>query len=321
MSSGSVEAGGLRGLLFSPVVVGSRRLPSVGLVLLAAIGAVLLTVIATAEWSHLNDEYAYWQAGARLWAGQPLYDATAAPNTPYAYWYPPPFAQVLAPLTAFVSADAFVVAWTALLLACLWWLGGRDVLVALALVAFLPVAVELRVRNVHLVIAVLAVLALRRSWAFWIPAAALKITPALGVAYLAAAGRWRDATKVAIAGLVVLGVSAVVSPGPWREFLDVVGARAGTDGGSLVPIPFALRLAAGVALTIVAGRLAARAAARGTSARAGEALLVVALVIANPTLWATAFSMLIAIWPLWRTEARSVAPGPAREPVRDGAPA
>ena len=321
MSSASAEPGGIRGLLVSPMVVGTRRLPSIGLVVLAAVGAVLLAVIATAEWSHLNDEYAYWQAGARLWAGQPLYDATAAPNTPYAYWYPPPFAQVLAPLTAFVSADAFAVAWTVLLLACLWWLGGRDPLVAFAFIAFLPVAVELRVRNVHLVIAVLAVLALRRSWAFWIPAAALKITPALGIAYLAAAGRWRDAAKVSIAGLAVLGVSVALSPGPWREFLDIVGGRAGTDGGSLFPIPFALRLAVGAGLTVAAGRLSARALARGTSARDGEALLIVALVVANPTLWATAFSMLIAIWPLWRTPATPAPAVAAPQTIIGGAPA
>jgi peptidoglycan/LPS O-acetylase OafA/YrhL len=53
--------------------------------------------------------------------------------------------------------------WIVLLLACLWWLGGRDPLTAVALIAFLPVAVELPARNIHLVLAVLAVLALRRS--------------------------------------------------------------------------------------------------------------------------------------------------------------
>lgn len=281
--------------------IGSRRLPPIGLVVAAAIGAVLLAVVATAEWTQLNDEYAYWQAGARLWAGEPLYDPTAAPNTPYAYWYPPPLAQVLAPLTAVLSADAFAIVWTALLLTCLWWLGGRNVLVALALVAFLPVAVELRVRNVHLLIAVLAVLALRRSWAFWIPATALKITPVLGVAYLAAAGRWREALKVAVFGGLVLLVSVALGPAAWRDFLEVVGARAGTDGGSWLPIPFALRFAAGAGLAIVAGRMAASALARGVSARSGEALLIVALVVANPTLWATALSMLVAIVPLWRS--------------------
>src|SRR6185369_1630001 len=180
---------------------------------------------------------------------------------PYAYWYPPPLAQVLAPLTAFVSADAFSVLCTALLLICLWWLGGRNLLVALALIAFLPVAVELRVRNVHLIIAVLAVLALRRSSLFWIPAAALKITPVLGLAYLAAAQRWRDAVLAGVAGLAVLVLSVVVAPGAWQSFVDVVGLRAGADGGSVFPIPFAARFAVGAVLAVVAGRLALRASA------------------------------------------------------------
>lgn len=306
-SGGFVRSPGVVGRLTSPVVIGSRRLPPIGLVALAAVGLALLAVIVAFEWTHLNDEYAYWQAGARLWAGQPLYDAAAAPNTPYAYWYPPPLAQVMAPLTAVLSADTFAVLWTALLLACLWWLGGRNLLVGLALIAFLPVAVELRVRNVHLLIAVLAVLALRRSSLFWIPATALKITPVLGVVYEAAAERWREAGKVAAVGLVVLAASVVLAPGAWREFLDIVGARAGTDGGSLFPaIPFAVRLAAGVALAIVAGRLAARAAAHGGSAWRAESLLIFALVVANPTLWATAFSMLVAIVPLWRTRDQEI---------------
>ncbi len=282
-------------------MIGSRRFPPIGLVVLAAIGLFLVVVVATTEWIHFNDEHAYWLAGERLAAGLPLYDPTAASNTPFAYWYPPPLAQVLAPLTGFMSADVFSVLWTVLLLVCLWWLGGRNPLVALALVAFLPVAVELRVRNVHLVLAVLVVLALRRGWAFWIPAAALKITPVLGVAYLAAAGRWRDALKVAVVGLAVLGISVALAPGAWRDFIDVVGARAGTDGGSLVPIPFPIRFAAGAILAVVAGRMAASARARGVAPRTAEVLLVVGFTIGNPTLWATALSILVAIVPLWRT--------------------
>jgi hypothetical protein len=291
-------------LMFSPVVIGARRFPSIGMVILAAIGASLGVIVAVTEWRHFNDEHAYWLAGVRLATGQPLYDPTAASNTPFAYWYPPPLAQLLAPLTQVVSADVFSVLWTVLLLGCLWWLGGRDVLVALALVAFLPVAVELRVRNVHLLMAVLVVLALRRSWGFWIPATAIKITPVLGCAYLVAAGRWRDAAKVAVVGAAVLALSFVLGPGAWWEFIDVVGARAGTDGGSLVPIPFAIRFAVGAGLAVWGGRLVARAGDRPGSGtgdrRLGEALLVVALTIANPTLWATAFSILVAIVPLWR---------------------
>jgi hypothetical protein len=302
--SSSVDPRALWRRLFAPVIVRSRRFPSIGLIVLAAIGGSLLLVLAVTEWRHFNDEHAYWLAGARLAAGQPLYDPAAAPNTPFAYWYPPPLAQLLSPLTSVVSADAFSVAWTVLLLGCLWWLGGRNLFTALALVAFLPVAVELRVRNVHLLMAVLAVLALRRSWAFWIPAAAIKITPVLGLAYLAAAGRTRDALKAGVVGLIVLGVSFAFAPAAWREFISVVGTRAGDEGGALLPIPFAIRFAAGAALAVVAGRLAQRAATAGVAPRVGEALLIVALTVANPTLWATALSMLVAIVPLWRT------PGP-----------
>jgi Glycosyltransferase family 87 len=288
-------------LLFAPRIVGSRRLPPIGLIILAAIGAFLLAVVATTEWRNFNDEHAYWLAGARLAAGEALYDAAAAPNTPFAYWYPPPLAQVLAPITQVISAEWFSLGWTVLLLGCLWWLGGRDPLVALALVAFVPVAIELRVRNVHLVLAVLIVLALRRSWAFWVVAAAIKITPALGIAYLWAAGRWRDAVKVAVVGLAVLAISVAIGPAAWREFLDVVVVRAGDDGGSWLPIPFVFRFAIGGALVLVAGRLAREATSRGGSARTAEGLLVLALTIANPTLWATALTLLIAVVPLWRT--------------------
>lgn len=282
------------------MVFGGVRLPPVWLVVAAAVGAFFLAVIVRDEWVHFNDEHAYWLAATRLASGEPLYDAAAAPNTPLAFWYPPPIAQVLAPFTGLLSADAFSAGWTVLLLACLWWLGGRDVLVALALIAFLPVAVELRVRNVHLLIAVLVVLALRRGWAFWIPAAALKITPVLGGLYLAAAGRWRAAVLLGAAGLVVLGVSFIVSPDAWRQFIEVVGARAGTDGGALLPIPFPLRFAGAVILTIAAGRMAATAARAGRSEWRAQAVLVVALTVGNPTLWVTAFSLLVAIVPLWR---------------------
>jgi hypothetical protein len=281
----------------APVRIGPRSLPPLGLVILAAIGAVFLAVIAATSWRDFNDEHAYWLAASRLAAGESLYDATAAPNTPFAYWYPPPLAQILAPLIGILSADAFSIAWTALLLVCLWWLAGRDVLVALALIAFLPVAVELRVRNVHLLLAVLLVLALRRSWLFWIPAAAIKVAPALGVLYLAAARRLREAALVALAGAAVLAVSLVLSPGAWSDFIAVVGPRANTDGGSLMPIPFAIRFLAGAALAALGG---------WAGGRRGEALLVIGITLANPTLWATALSLLVALLPLWRS-----APGEA----------
>jgi hypothetical protein len=320
----SAPAGGLLRRLASPggpfgplvrsVVVGRWRLPPIGLLVLAAIGGVLLAVIATTSWQEGTDELAYWRAAERLLAGQALYDPTAVPNTPFAYWNPPPLAQLLAPLTPFLTPEWFTAIWTVLLLACLWWLGGRNPVVGLALIAFLPVAVELRTRNLHLVLAVLVVLALRRSWVFWVAATALKISPVLGGLYLVAAGRVREAIQVAVLGAVVLAISVVLAPGAWVDFISIVGGRAGSEGGGLVAVPFWLRFLLGAVLAAAGGRL---------GGRRGEVLLVVGLTVANPTLWATALSLLVAIVPLLRTSSRPLqlreGPGGPATPARPSA--
>ena len=268
------------------------RRPSRTILVLAAIGAVLLAVVAVTSWPQFGDEQAYWRAAQRLLAGQPLYDLSAPANQPYAYWYPPVLAQVLVPFTLVLPPAAFTVLWTILLVTCIWLLAGRNVFVALALVAFLPVALELRVRNVHLLIALLTVLALRRSWFFWIPAAAMKIAPAVGLIYLLAAGRRREAALAAAIGLAVLAVSVALSPAAWVDFAELVSGRAASDTGGLLGLPYAVRLAAGVLIAGAAGR-------RG--GRAGEIGVVIAIFIANPTLWPNSFSLLLAIIPLVRT--------------------
>jgi hypothetical protein len=300
MSSGSPSRPGFLHSLTAPVEIGARRLPPLGLVLLAAVGCLLLVVVATTAWQLPTDEHAYWLAAQRFAAGGSMYDPTTVPgDTGYGYYYPPPLAQVLAPLTSLISSDLFSALWTVVLLGCLWWLGGRDPLTALALIAFLPVAVELRARNIHLVLAVLAVLALRRSALFWVPATAIKVSPVLGVVYLLAARRWRDALIVALVGGAVLAVSVVLAPGAWRDFFDVVVVRAGSSVASILPLAFPIRLVGGLALALLGGV----ATARGRP-RVAEPMLICGIVLANPTLWVTALSMLIAIVPLWRTASR-----------------
>jgi hypothetical protein len=292
---------------FAPVMVGGRRMPSIGLIVLAAIGAMLLAVVATTAWPNATDEQAYWRAAIRFASGGSMYDpTTTVGDANYGYYYPPPLVQVLAPFTSLISADLFSALWTVLLLGCLWWLGGRDLLTALALIAFLPVAVELRARNIHLVLAVLAVLALRRSPLFWIPATAIKVSPVVGIGYLLAARRWRDAVLVMVGGGIVLALSVLLAPGAWSDFIRIVLAQAGTSGASLVALPYPVRFAIGAAVAVVGGLLTAR----GRS-MAGEGLLLAGMVFANPTLWVTALSMLIALVPLWRSSSR---PG-AREPA------
>jgi hypothetical protein len=282
--------------IFGPRVLRGRVVPSPWLIVAATIGALLLLVVATTSWNAPTDEQAYWRAATRFASGGSIYDPALQPgDASYGYWYPPALAQALAPLTGLISPDAFSVLWTILLLACLWWIAGRNVLVALALVAFLPVAVELRVRNVHLVLAALTVLALRRWPLLWIVGAAVKVAPVIGVAYLGAARRWRDAVRVGLLGAAVLGVSVAVAPTAWRDFFSVVAPHASSSGASILPIPFAVRFIAGLGLAILAGHLAFKG-----MRRAAEGVLLIGLVVANPTLWVTALSMLVAIVPLWR---------------------
>jgi glycosyl transferase family 87 len=291
------------GALFAPRQVGRLTVPSPLLVVLATIGAILLVVVAVNRWAVPSDEHAYWLASQRLLEGQPLYDPSATIVTPYAYWYPPVLAQILAPVAAVLPSEAFTAAWTALLLVCIWFLAGRTPLAALALIAFLPVAVELWFRNIHLVLAMLVVLGLRRWPALFAVGASIKVAPGLGIVYLAARGRWRDAVVASLVGAAILVVSFALAPDAWRQFADILTARGAGETNGFLPVPYFVRALLGFALAIVAGRL---------RPSLGEPLLIVAITVALPTLWFTALSMLAAIAGLMLLESRDPAASDAR---------
>jgi hypothetical protein len=278
---------------------GGETARRVALVATAAIGASLLLVVAVNRWGVPSDEHAYWLAAQRLLAGEPLYDPAATAVTPYAYWYPPVLAQALVPVSIVLPSAVFTAAWTVMMLGCLFWLAGRHVLVALALVAFPPVAIEFWFRNIHLVLAVLVVLAVRRGWLFSV-AASIKLAPGLGIPWLLAAGRRREAAVAVGVGVAILAVSVILSPDAWRDWISIVTARGPDDVASFLPIPYGVRAVAGLALAVVAGR--ARAPWSGVG-------LVIAVTIALPTLWMTGLSVLIAIVPLWRMRIPSRSPG------------
>ena len=276
-------------LLSAPSTIGGRRYPAIGLLILAVIGATFVLVIAGRSWSGGQDEHAYWLAAQRLLNGQPLYDPTATSITPYTYWYPPPLAQVLVPIAAILPARAFDIAWVGLQLVCLLWIARWRPLVALALIVFLPVAVELSYSNVHLILAALVVLGLRRwPWAFAI-GTAIKIAPGLGILYLLLRRRWRDAAIAVAVGLVILAASVAIGQGTWSSFIATVQSRGPADISGLLPVPYFVRVAVALVVTLVAGLI---------RPRIGEPLLVVAITIALPTLWLDAFATLIAIVPI-----------------------
>ena len=256
---------------------------------LATVGASLLLVVALARWSSPSDEHAYWLAARRLIDGLALYDPAATIVTPFAYLYPPPLAQVLVPVAAVIPAWAFSIGWTVAMGVALWWLAGRDVIRALALVAFPPVAVEFWFRNVHLLLAVALVLGLRKASAWYAVGAAIKVSPGLGILYDAVGGRWRAVTVATVVGVAILAVSLVLSPDAWRAYVSFVTSIDPLQQSSFVAIPFPVRLLAALALTGVAARL---------ERRYGDPLLVVAVTLTLPSLWFTGLSLLIAVVPL-----------------------
>ena len=262
---------------------------SIWIIVAAAVGASLLLVVALVRWGAPSDEHAYWLAARRIIEGQPLYDPTVTIITPFAYLYPPPLAQALVPVALVVPSWLFSVGWTVLMGLALFWLAGRDPLRTLALIAFPPVAVEFWFRNVHLFLAVLVVLGLRHASSWFSVGAAIKVSPALGLPFLAFRGRWREAGIAAAVGLAMLAVSIVLSPDAWRAYLDFVLSSDPLQQSSFVAVPLPIRGAAGLLLAIVAGRL---------PRHVGDPLLVVAVTLALPSLWFTGLSLLVGIVPL-----------------------
>ena len=263
------------------------------LLVLAAIGASLLLVVALARWGAPSDEHAYWLAARRLIDDVPLYDPSATIVTPFAYLYPPPLAQALVPIAAVVPAWLFSLGWTVLMGASLFWLAGKDVLRTLALIAFPPVAVEFWFRNVHLFLAVLVVLGLRRTASAFSVGAAIKVSPVLGIPYVALRGRWRDAGIACLVGIVMLLASIALSPDAWRAYIDFALSVDPLQQSSFVAVPLPVRGIVGVVLALVAARF---------PRSIGDPLLVVAVTVALPSLWFTGLSLLVAIVPLVRSD-------------------
>jgi hypothetical protein len=260
------------------------------LVLLAAIGAALLAVVVVLFWRSPGDSFAYWLAAHRLMIGEAVYVTGEAAFAPYAYHYTPPLAQLLAPLTLVLGPIAYVIGYRALEILSVWYLAGRAMLPMLALIAFLPVGVELRFENIHLLMAVAVVLALARWPLLFAIAAIVKVSPGLGIVYLILRRRYRDAAITVGVGIAICIASYLLNASLWRDFVASIGDRAGITGNSLIPVPYIVRAVAGLVLTAVGGVV---------GGRRGELLLVAGITAANPNLALNGFAVLAAAVPIW----------------------
>jgi glycosyl transferase family 87 len=240
--------------------------------------AVWLAVVALSEpfgrwwWGTAQDARSYWLPTL----ADPY--ANAHWTTPSAYVYSPAFLQLVAPL-ALLPWQAFVAAWTGILIGALRFLTGPRLL-ALGVVLAIP---ELSGGNISLLLAVAIVAGFRwpAAWAFVL---LTKVTPGVGLLWFALRGEWRSlAIAVGATFSIFLG-SAIFMPGAWTEWLAVLAEAAGREGTwAALPVPFLVRLP--VAVVVVAW--GAQTNRRWT--------VPVAAMIALPALWYGGLSMLLAV--------------------------
>ena len=252
------------------------------------------------------DAHAYYQAAAL----DDPYRATInggfdAVGGLYEYKYPPPLAQILHPIRVLgISWPAFLGAWTILLLVSLAWMGRRWTLL---LFLFPPVLGELWLGNLNILIGAAVVVGMRypASWSFII---LTKITPGIGLIWFAVRREWRSLAIALVATVIVVGVSFVLAPWLWSDFIEA----SKTQVGATVNVP---RQAAPVPLPL---RLVFVAVLVAWAARTDRAwLLPIGVALAVPFLWWNAFAIAVAAVPLyaWRPSAKTAATEP------DGAPA
>ena len=187
------------------------------------------------------DARAYWQVDlAHPYVGSGVGDIST-------YLYSPAFAQVMAPFSL-LPFPVFNGLWIALLVVIAAWLVRPWPWAALIL--FLPISYEVLVGNVHFLIAAAIVLGFRAPalWAFPI---LTKVTPGLGVLWFAMRREWRAFTQAAVTTAIVVGVSFVLSPSAWSDWIAFLLA---SPGRSELLIPRAVVSALLIAFGALTGR-------------------------------------------------------------------
>jgi Glycosyltransferase family 87 len=249
-------------------------LAAAGIVLAVALVAVMTLTADPFDPDGLGpgqDARAYWAA--------PL-DAPYAPGSvghESAYLYSPAFLQALTPLRV-LSWPLFLCLWTVLLLLVLRWLSG-PLLFGPLIVLTLP---ELWGGNITILLAAMIVAGFVRPgvWAF---ALLTKVTPALGLLWFGVRQEWRALLEVALVTLAIVGVSWLIAPELWRQWLDLLVSSVGssTVPGS-VPVPLLVRVPFGIVIIAVA------------ALRGWRWLLPVGVLLVMPVIWWGSFAILAA---------------------------
>lgn len=255
-------------------------------------------VVPTWDWPRLARDG--FLLGAGLWVvgtalgvfafgtDAPIWWAARSPD-PYAhaeyiagvpgFFYSPAFAQALAPFQA-LPQSVFVALWTTGLFAALYAMTGRY---AIAALLFPPVALDIFTGNVHVLFALVAVFGLRYP-ALWAFPLLTKVTPGIGLVWFAVRKEWPQLAVGVGATAAIVGVSFLLTPGAWFEWVGLLTQNVGADVTyPHVPVPLPYRLPFAL-LLIVWG---ARTDRRWT--------VPVSMLLALPVIWPGSFALLAAI--------------------------
>jgi hypothetical protein len=192
----------------------------------------------------------------------------------------------------------FVVAWTVVLLAVLFWLSGPLLFGPLIVLCF-P---ELWGGNITILFAAAVVAGFRFAGTWALPILT-KVTPGLGLLWFAVRREWRPLVVAGATTAGVIAVSAVVAPGLWREWFDLL--RSSTDSSTVpgsVPIPLIVRLP--LAAAFIAW----------IALRDKRWLLPAGVLLAMPVIWWGSFALLAGCVALRRDDAEQVLVGLLEKP-------
>ncbi|GIW19718.1 MAG: hypothetical protein KatS3mg065_0014 [Chloroflexota bacterium] len=237
--------------------------------------------------------------------------AGARVDAPNAFLYSPAFAQATAPLRL-LPWDVFRTLWRAAELAALTALAGPATLACLFVG---PIATELNVGNIHLLLAAAIVGGFRwpAAWSFVV---LTKVTPGIGLLWFAVRREWRALAGALVATLAVVALSALLAPGLWLDWIALLAREATAPPRrewEVVMLPLEWRIA--VAAVVVAW-----------GARNDRRWAVpIGAFLALPVTWYTGLSLLAGTLPFvrldWAPRGRTRGGPPRADEGSDGIPA
>ena len=262
-----------------PILPASLRrrlseLPVGGLVV-AGVVWLAIVLLANPDGSRLGtgqEAISYWGPGLDAMYANPQWTTTGA------YVYSPAFLQLIAPLKV-LPWVAFLGVWTAILMVAVRFLTGPR----LFAIGILLATAELAGGNISLLLAAAIVVGFR--WpAAWALILLTKVSPGIGLLWFAVRREWRNLGIALGATAAVIAISAIIMPGAWLQWLNVLSSIAGRDPTwAAVPIPLMVRLPVAVAVVV----WGARTDRRWT--------VPVACMLALPALWYGGLTMLLAV--------------------------